>query len=38
MKGRAMIAAVAVAIVVVALAGWMFQGARWALSAPLSAR
>ncbi len=32
MKGRAMIAAVAVAIVLLALAGWMFQGARWALA------
>jgi hypothetical protein len=32
MKGRALIAAVAVAILFVAVAGWTFQGARWALT------
>jgi hypothetical protein len=32
MTGRALIAAVFVAILFVAVAGWTFQGARWALT------
>jgi hypothetical protein len=32
MRGQALIAAVVVAILFVAVAGWTFQGARWALT------